>query len=130
MPGRTANSANASATHRAWPARHPVLTALAVVAALIAILIAIWDWNWFKGPVERQVEARTGRTFRIGGDLDADAGEIGIRKAALDAGARLHINLVAALDQVRAGGRHQRDAAFQGLGFRRNTDTHCNSSVV
>lgn len=81
MPARTANSANASATHRTWPARHPVLTALAVVAALIAILIAIWDWNWFKGPVERQVEARTGRSFRIGGNLDVDLGWTPVVKA-------------------------------------------------
>ena len=50
------------------------MTAVAIVAALIAILIAIWDWNWFKGPVERQVQARTGREFRIGGNLDVDLG--------------------------------------------------------
>lgn len=59
---------------RAWPHRHPVMTALAIVAALIAILIAIWDWNWFKGPVERQVKARTDREFHIDGDLDVDLG--------------------------------------------------------
>lgn len=57
-----------------WVRRHPVLTALGVIALLIVILIAIWDWNWFKGPVERQVEARTGRSFDIGGDLDVDLG--------------------------------------------------------
>lgn len=57
-----------------WVRRHPVLTALGVIALLVVILIAIWDWNWFKGPVERQVEARTGRSFDIGGDLDVDLG--------------------------------------------------------
>lgn len=81
MRRRNANGGDATATQRAWPHRHPVLTALAVVAALIAILIAIWDWNWFKGPVERQVEAQTGRTFRIGGDLDVDLGWTPVVKA-------------------------------------------------
>jgi uncharacterized protein involved in outer membrane biogenesis len=57
-----------------WLRHHPVLTALGVIALPIVILIAIWDWNWFKGPVERQVEARTGRSFDIGGNLDVDLG--------------------------------------------------------
>lgn len=52
--------------------RHPWLTGFAVLAFAIAVLIALWDWNWFKGPIEHQVQARTGRTFNIGGDLDVD----------------------------------------------------------
>lgn len=52
--------------------RHPWLSALAVFVLAIAVLIAFWDWNWFKGPIERQVQAQTGRTFTIGGDLDVD----------------------------------------------------------
>ncbi|GAA5078142.1 AsmA family protein [Lysobacter panacisoli] len=61
--------------HRSrWFHRHPALTAIGIVALLVALLIAIWDWNWFKGIVERQVEARTGRSFDIGGDLDVDLG--------------------------------------------------------
>lgn len=43
-------------------------------ALLIAVLIAFWDWNWFKGPVERRVSAATGREFEIRGDLDVDLG--------------------------------------------------------
>lgn len=38
------------------------------------VLVLVWDWNWLKGPIERQVESRTGRQFRIGGDLDVDVG--------------------------------------------------------
>ncbi|MGH8073358.1 MAG: AsmA family protein [Lysobacter sp.] len=53
---------------------HPWLSALAVLAIGIVVLVVLWDWNWFKGPVERQVEARTGRDFEIGGDLDVDLG--------------------------------------------------------
>lgn len=48
-----------------------VLTAF---VAVVAVLVAIWDWNWFKGPVERRVTAATGREFHIRGDLDVDIG--------------------------------------------------------
>lgn len=51
---------------------HPWLFVLALLATGIAVLLLLWDWNWFKGPIERQVEARTGRYFDIGGDLDVD----------------------------------------------------------
>ena len=53
---------------------HPWLSALVLVVVGIVVLLVLWDWNWFKGPVERQVEARTGREFDIGGDLDVDLG--------------------------------------------------------
>jgi len=44
--------------------------------AALLILIALWDWNWFKGPVERAVQAKTGREFHIHGDLDVDLGRV------------------------------------------------------
>lgn len=46
----------------------------ASLLALVVLLIAIFDWNWFKGPVERLVQANTGREFHIDGDLDVDLG--------------------------------------------------------
>jgi len=46
--------------------------AAAIIAALV-VLILLWDWNWFKGPVERAVQARTGRALHIG-NLDVDLG--------------------------------------------------------
>jgi uncharacterized protein involved in outer membrane biogenesis len=49
---------------------------LLVVIALLAALAMAWDWNWFKGPVERRVSAATGREFRIEGPLDVDLGRI------------------------------------------------------
>ena len=55
--------------HRRW------LIILGVVAALIVILVVLWDWNWFRGPVERTVQARTGREFHLG-HLDVDLGRI------------------------------------------------------
>ena len=41
--------------------------------AAILVLFALWDWNWFKGPVERAVQARTGRALHIG-NTDVDLG--------------------------------------------------------
>jgi len=38
----------------------------------LVVLVLLWDWNWFKGPIERRVEAKTGRSFDIGGDLDVE----------------------------------------------------------
>ncbi len=56
--------------------RSPVRWILALAALLLLMLLLLWDWNWFKRPIERLVEARTGRTFRIGGDLDVDLGRV------------------------------------------------------
>ncbi|MCC2658071.1 MAG: AsmA family protein [Panacagrimonas sp.] len=47
--------------------------ALAIGVALVA-LVLLWDWNWFKRPIEKRVEQQTGRRFVIGGDLDVDLG--------------------------------------------------------
>ena len=54
---------------------------LGLFALAIALLVLFWDWNWFKGPIERRVEARTGREFKIGGDLDVDLGRISTVRA-------------------------------------------------
>jgi uncharacterized protein involved in outer membrane biogenesis len=48
---------------------HPLLITGGVVAVLLVVLVLIWDWNWFKHPIERRVSAATGRSFRIDGDL-------------------------------------------------------------
>ena len=65
-----------STPQRAWAAvrRHPAWTSLGLLALAIAVLLALWDWNWFKRPIEHQVEARTGRDFEIRGNLDVDLG--------------------------------------------------------
>ncbi len=62
----------------------PSPRALYVIGALLAalvLLLVLFDWNWFKGPIERLVQARTGRQLSIGGDLDVDLGRITTVKA-------------------------------------------------
>ena len=54
--------------------RHPWWTAAGVAVLAIVVLVLLWDWNWFKGPIERRVTAQTGREFKIEGDLDVDLG--------------------------------------------------------
>ncbi|KAF1718558.1 AsmA family protein [Pseudoxanthomonas yeongjuensis] len=61
--------------YRRKPSRRTVEIAALLFAALV-VLILLFDWNWFKRPLERVVEARTGRTFKIDGDLDVDLGRV------------------------------------------------------
>jgi len=56
------------------------LVAAAVLLAALVVLLALWDWNWFKGPVERLVQARTGRALHIG-NLDVDLGRTSTLRA-------------------------------------------------
>ena len=55
-------------------ARHPWRVAAGLLLAAIVVLVLLWDWNWFKGPIERKVTRETGRAFHIDGDLDVDLG--------------------------------------------------------
>lgn len=50
--------------------RHPVL--LAVATALV-ILVLLFDWNWFRAPLERYISQKTQREFKIS-DLHVDLG--------------------------------------------------------
>ncbi|THD78871.1 MAG: AsmA family protein [Phenylobacterium sp.] len=40
------------------------------LALLIAFVAAIWDWNWFRGPIARAASARIHRQVTITGNLD------------------------------------------------------------
>ncbi|MCD0279037.1 AsmA family protein [Xanthomonas melonis] len=51
------------------------LIGLGIAAAIVAIVLILFDWNWFRGPVERAVSAKTGREFRLG-HLDVDLGRV------------------------------------------------------
>src|SRR5688572_19112356 len=54
--------------------RHPWLSTVGLLTIAIIVLAMLWDWNWLKGPIERQVEAQTGREFAIDGNFDVDLG--------------------------------------------------------
>ncbi|MGV8961645.1 MAG: AsmA family protein [Stenotrophomonas sp.] len=56
------------------PRRRRWLAVLGLLSVLFVVLVALFDWNWFKGPIERAVAARTGREFRIHGNFDVDLG--------------------------------------------------------
>ena len=60
----------------AWRPSRKALVAIAVTAVAVIVLVVLFDWNWFKGPLERRVSAATGREFTIGGDLDVDLGRV------------------------------------------------------
>ena len=62
-------------------ADHPWWTILATIGVTLLVLLLLWDWNWFKGPVERVVRAQTGRSFEIAGDLDVDLGRTTVVRA-------------------------------------------------
>ena len=57
-----------------FPKRHPWWTLIGVLGIGLVVLVLLWDWNWFKRPIERRVSAQTGRSFHIDGNLDVDLG--------------------------------------------------------
>jgi hypothetical protein len=71
--------ARAAAANTQWPKWFPPRTRLvagitAGVAIALTLLIAFWDWNIIKTPLERYASAATGRSVDIGGDVDVDLG--------------------------------------------------------
>ena len=58
-----------------WAAPHWI-TILGLIVAALIVFVALFDWNWMKGPLERRVSAATGREFAIDGDLDVDLGRV------------------------------------------------------
>ncbi|NLA68044.1 MAG: AsmA family protein [Gammaproteobacteria bacterium] len=52
-----------------------------MVALVLVVAWLLWDWNWFRGPVEAVVSARTGRSFDIRGDLDVAPGRTTVVRA-------------------------------------------------
>jgi uncharacterized protein involved in outer membrane biogenesis len=76
-PNRTQGDARAGwrerAGHRPGSGRRAALITGAIflgLALLVAFVVAIWDWNWFRGPLARMASARMHREVTISGDLD------------------------------------------------------------
>jgi uncharacterized protein involved in outer membrane biogenesis len=44
---------------------------LLVIILLIVLIIAFFNWNWLRGPIERMATEKTGRQLVINGDLSA-----------------------------------------------------------
>ena len=51
------------------PAKHGKLLGLVAVGAVVAIVIALFEWNWLRGPLSGYLSARFGRPVEIAGDL-------------------------------------------------------------
>ena len=61
---------------RGWrPRPLPAAVGASLLIGVAAVAVA-FDWNWFKGPLERYVSVVTGRAFMIRGDLDVDLGSV------------------------------------------------------
>jgi len=62
-----ASSIDLTLHRRRWP------YAVGGIAIALIVLVAAFDWNWFRGPIERRIAAATGRELHIG-NLDVDLG--------------------------------------------------------
>jgi AsmA protein len=51
-----------------------IAAALLAPVVLAALLIAIFGWNWLRGPIERMTTEQTGRVLAINGDLTVKFG--------------------------------------------------------
>lgn len=45
---------------------------LALAAVAVAILVAVFDWNWLRGPIADRASAATGRDVSIDGEIDGE----------------------------------------------------------
>ncbi|MEC5387864.1 AsmA family protein [Uliginosibacterium sp. H3] len=51
---------------RKYPSNHPLLSAFGLFVVLLAIFIAVFEWDWLRGPLERMASAKTERTVTLG----------------------------------------------------------------
>src|SRR4249919_3665109 len=66
MPMQAASPQSTNLPRPRW------LRPLAWLTLILGVVVLVWmlfDWNWFKHPIEREVSALTGRPFRIEGNL-------------------------------------------------------------
>ena len=64
--------ADSSAMTHAWIKWITALVAVPLVLAVV--LIAIFGWNWLRGPIERIALEKTGRVLQINGDFKVSPG--------------------------------------------------------
>jgi AsmA family protein len=68
------NGTAATAGPRSYPLWAKVLAGILVLAALVALLLAFFPWDWLRGPLNRYVSDKTGRHFEITRKLDVKLG--------------------------------------------------------
>jgi AsmA family protein len=52
--------------------RRWILLPVAALAAILLVVLVLFDWNWLKGPIESAASAALGRGVEIAGELDVD----------------------------------------------------------
>ena len=45
---------------------------LIAIAALVAVVVALFNWNWLRGPISSYISTKFGRPFVINGDLHGE----------------------------------------------------------
>jgi AsmA family protein len=68
------NGTAATAGPRSYPLWAKVLAGILAVAALLALLLVFFPWDWLRGPLNRYVSDKTGRHFEITRKLDVKLG--------------------------------------------------------
>lgn len=57
-----------------WPRIPRWVAITGGLAIALALIVAFWDWNILKGPIQRYASSATGRAVTIDGDVDVDFG--------------------------------------------------------
>ncbi len=72
-PRGTSSSPGAHEPSRSFARRHPVVTGVAGLVALLAVAVTLFlwlaNWNMLRGPISRFASARLHRHVEIDGDL-------------------------------------------------------------
>jgi AsmA family protein len=68
------NGTAASAGRRSYPLWTKVFAGVVALAALLALLLVFFPWDWLRGPLNRFVSDKTGRHFEITRKLDVKLG--------------------------------------------------------
>lgn len=74
MPNATPARRLLSSARQGWSAiprgKQYALAVITILLTAIGVLLILFDWNWFRGPVGAAASARLGRPVVIEGDLD------------------------------------------------------------
>src|SRR5215204_1026965 len=63
---QSSSDSSGSASNGARPHKRRWPWVVGAIALALAIFIAVFDWNWFRGPLERRLSESSGRPVTIG----------------------------------------------------------------